>query len=131
MTEEEKRNVENAKRYIELYNTDIDRYVRECYTPDCTVYGMGAVAPANTEDWLKLEQAIHAAAPKRYMRLEHMHVSGAVVILEITLLDPDKGDDWSIPFVAVLTMRDGKIVLDRTYADFTNWPGRETFVNYG
>ena len=131
MTEEEQRNIENAKRYIELYNTDIDRYVRECYTPDCTVYGMGAVAPANTEDWLQLEQAIHAAAPKRYMRLEHMHVSGDVVILEVTLLDPDKGDDWSIPFVAVLTMRDGKIVLDRTYADFTDWPGRKTFGNYG
>ncbi len=54
MTEEEQRNIENAKRYIELYNTDIDRYVRECFNPDFTVYGMGAVAPSISEDCLQI-----------------------------------------------------------------------------
>ncbi len=129
MTEQEQRNVETAKRYIELYNNDIERFVPECYTPDCKVYGMGAVAPADADQFLQLERAVLAAAPKRYMRLEHMHVSGDVVTLEVTLLDPDAGEDWAIPFVAVLVMRDGKIAIDRTYADYTNWPGLEAFAN--
>jgi ketosteroid isomerase-like protein len=67
--------------------------------------------------------AVLKAAPKRYMRLEHMHGSGDVVTNEVTLLDPNAGGDWSIPFVAVLVMRDGKIAIDRTYANYTDWPG--------
>ena len=37
MTEQERRNIKTAERYIELYNNDIERFVSECYTPDCTV----------------------------------------------------------------------------------------------
>ena len=51
--------------------------------------------------------------------------------LEVTLLDPEMGEDWAMPFVAVLVMRDGKISIDRTYADYINWPGLATFANRG
>jgi len=131
MTENERRNIETAKRYIELYNNDIERFVPECYTPDCTIYAMGAGVVEGPEQFLLVERAVLDAAPKRYMRLEHMHASGDVVTNEVTLLDPDAGDDWAIPFVAVLTMRDGKIAIDRTYADYTNWPGLAAFANMG
>ena len=93
MTEQEQRNIETAKLYIELYNTDIDRFVPECYTPDCTVYAMGAGKLEGAEQFLAVEKAVLAAAPKRYMQLDHMHASGDVVTNEVTLLDPDKGDD--------------------------------------
>jgi hypothetical protein len=39
------------------------------------------------------------------------------------LLDPDRGDEWRLPFCAVLTWRDGKVVRDNTYADMSRWPG--------
>jgi len=66
------------------------------------------------------------------MRLEDMQASGVdVATVEVTLLDPEMGEDWTIPFVAVLVMRDGKISIDRTCADYTNWPGLSTFGNRG
>jgi ketosteroid isomerase-like protein len=108
-----------------------ERFVPECYTPDCKVYAMGAGMVEGAEQFLQVESAVLAAAPKRYMRFEHMHASGDVVTVEVTLLDPDAGEDWAIPFVAVLTMRDGKIAIDRSYADYTNWPGLEAFANLG
>ena len=131
MTDEEQRNLETAKRYIELYSNDIERFVPECYTPDCAVHAMGAGVIKGAELFLQVERSVLAAAPKRYMRLDHLHASGDVVTVEATLLDPDAGDDWAIPFVAVLTMRDGKIAIDRTYADYTNWPGLAAFANKG
>lgn len=39
------------------------------------------------------------------------------------LLNPEKGPDWQLLFCAVLTCHDGKIATDRTYADYTEWPG--------
>ncbi len=131
MTEQERRNIKTAERYIELYNNDIERFVPECYTPDCTVYAMGSGVIEGPEQFLQVERAVLAAAPKRYMRLEHLHASGDVVTVEVTLLDPDAGEDWTIPFVAVLAMRDGKIAIDRSYADYTNWPGLDAFANLG
>ena len=46
-----------------------------------------------------------------------------MVVVEAVLVDADKGADWKIPFCAVLTFTDGKIVSDQTYADFSKWPG--------
>jgi ketosteroid isomerase-like protein len=63
------------------------------------------------------------AAPKRRMRVDRTHVVGNVVVVEAVLIDPDKGPGWQTPFCAVLTFRDGKIITDRTYLDFTKWPG--------
>ncbi len=131
MTEQVQRNIETAKRYIELYNSDVARLISECYTPDCTVYAMGAGVLEGAEQFLQVELAIVEAAPKRYFRLDHMHASGDMVTNEVTLLDPDAGDDWSIPMAAVFTLRDGKIAIDRSYADYTNWPGLAAFANQG
>ena len=50
------------------------------------------------------------------------HLS-AFVVVEAVLVDPDKGSDWKIPFCAVLKTRDGRIVRDDTYGDFSKWPG--------
>ena len=123
MTEEEKRNLDTAQRYVELYNHDIERFVPDCYTADCKVYVMGLSVIDTPVQFLEVERTVLRAAPKRYMRLEHTHISGDTVTLEVTLLNPDAGADWALPFVAVLTMRDGKIAVDRSYADWSRWPG--------
>jgi hypothetical protein len=43
MTYQEQRNIEAAKLFIELYNTDIDRLVHECYTANIGVGSRTAV----------------------------------------------------------------------------------------
>jgi hypothetical protein len=120
MTTEEKRNLEVAKRYEELYNTDIERFVHECYTPDCEVNG-GMIR--GYEQFVQIERNVLRAAPKRKMRVARTYTAGNAVIVEAVLLDPDKGPAWQLPFCAVLTCRDGKIATDWTYAEFAKWPG--------
>ena len=71
----------------------------------------------------KVEEIVSKAAPRRFIRVNHRHEADNVIVVEATLLDPDKGDDWQIPFVAVLNFENGKIAIDRTYADWRNWPG--------
>lgn len=119
----ERRNLDTAHRYIELYNEDIERFVPECYTGDCRVIASGAGVIEGPEAFLEVERKVLEVAPKRRMRLDHEHVTGDTVVLEITLLNPDAGEDWSLPFVTILTMRDGKIAVDTNYADWSRWPG--------
>ncbi len=123
MNAQERRNLDTAHRYIELYNNDIERFVPECYTDDCRVIASGAGVIEGPEMFLEVERAVLTAAPNRRMRLDHEHVTDDTVTLEITLLNPDAGDDWELPFVTILTMRDGKIAVDTNYADWSRWPG--------
>ena len=41
MTDAQIKNLEVATRYVELYNTDPERFVRECYHTDYQVGAMG------------------------------------------------------------------------------------------
>jgi len=120
MTSEEQRTLAAAKLYEDLYNSDIKRFVRECYTPDCEVNG-GFIR--GHEQFIQVEENVLRAAPKRKMRVDRHHVTGNVAVVEAVLLDPDQGADWNLPFCAVLTCRDGKIASDWTYAEFSKWPG--------
>ena len=123
MTPVEQRNLDTAHRYIELYNNDIERFVPECYTADCRVIASGAGVIEGPEMLLDVERRVLEAAPNRRMRLDHAHVAGDTVTLEITLLNPDAGDAWALPFVTILTLRDGKIALDTNCADWSRWRG--------
>ena len=117
---EEERNLTVSRLYEELYNSDIERFVTECYTTDCVVNG-GFIR--GHEQFIQVERDVLAAAPKRKMRVDRRHVTGKVVVVEAVLLDPEQGDDWNLPFCAILTCRDGKTAADWTYADFSKWPG--------
>jgi ketosteroid isomerase-like protein len=123
MTPEEQRNLDTARRYEALYNADIDRFVREVYTADCTVYCMGGPTIHSADALLEVEHIVLRAAPDRRMRVDHYHAAGECVIVEAVITDPARGADWSLPFVAVLTCRDGKIHVDRSYAEWPRWPG--------
>jgi ketosteroid isomerase-like protein len=106
-------------RWAETYNTDVERMITELYAPDCTFSGV----QLGHEKLRKFELRVLAAAPRRTIRVEQTHSVGDVVTVEGVLLDPDRGDEWRLPFCAVLTWRDGKIVRDNTYADMSRWPG--------
>ena len=83
----EQRNLEFAARYELLYNTDIDRFVREVYAADCVVNCMGGPTIRGTDDFLKVEQTVFKAAPQRRMRVVHRHASGDAVVVEAVVTD--------------------------------------------
>lgn len=114
-------NLALAEGWADAFNNDVERLITDYYDPDCTFLG----ARMGHERLLKFERRVLAAAPRRTSRVENMHAVGDVVVVEGTLLDPDRGDDWTLPFCAVLTWRDGKVVSDNTYADFSRWPGMQ------
>jgi hypothetical protein len=119
MDDRTKANVGLVERWAHLFNTDVDRLITDVYAPDCLV---GGVALGH-ERLRRFEQRVLAAAPRRSIRVERTHAVGDVVTVEAVLLDPDRGTDWALPFCAVLTWRDGKVVSDNTYADMSRWPG--------
>ena len=108
-----------VEQWAEAFNNDVDRLIDELYAPDCTFLGV----ELGPERLRKFERRVLAAAPRRTARIERAHTAGDVVTVEGTLLDPDRGDDWHLPFCAVLTWREGKVVSDNTYADMSQWPG--------
>ena len=118
MTIEEEHNIALARLYEETYNDDIKRFVYECYSPDCALNDV----TLGHQKFMELEERVLKAAPKRKMRVAARHASGNVVVVQAVLLDPDQGPKWKIPFCAVLTCRDGKIVSDWTYFN-GKWPG--------
>lgn len=125
MSEKANKDLEIARRYVDLYNTDPERFVRECYHTDYKVGAMGLGWYDGIEKFIEIEKAVLRAAPGRRMRVDRMHATDDVVVVEAVVTDPARGGDWELPFVAVLEMRGDKIAVDRTYADFRDWPGLE------
>jgi ketosteroid isomerase-like protein len=111
--------VAKVRDWEETFNHDIERMVNELYAPDANLGGV-VMGP---EKFLKFEKRVLAAAPKREMRITQTHVAGDTVTVEAILVDADRGADWKIPFCAVLTFANGRIVRDQTYAEFSKWPG--------
>jgi len=124
---EEQHNLDIVRRWIDAYNTDVERMVREFYAPDLVVRTMGAGTYTGTDRFLEIERAVLKAAPKRRVRIDHLHATGHVVVAELMLLNPDMGDDWQLPLAAVLEFENGKIKRDRSYhnigSSFPLWPG--------
>ena len=117
-------NLALVRRYEQTYNADIESFVRDCYSEDCVVSMGGGAELHGQEHFLAVERRVLQAAPRRRMRILRTHEAGdgEVVVAEAELVDPDQGDDWRLPFCAVLTCRDGRIAADWTYADYSRWP---------
>jgi limonene-1,2-epoxide hydrolase len=123
MTNAQQKNLEVATRYVDLYNTDPERFVRECYHTDYKVGAMGLGWYDGMDKFIEVEKAVWSAAPNRRMRIVQMHPTETAVIVEAVIVDTSRGADWELPFCAVLEIRGDKIAVDRTYADFKTWPG--------
>ena len=127
LTPEEEKNLEIVREWIDAYNTDVVRMVRDYYHPDLVVKTMGAGTYTGTDHFTDIEIAVQEAAPNRRVRIDHLHAAGNVVVAELVLLNPDMGDDWELPLAAVLEFEDGKIKSDRSYhnigSEYPLWPG--------
>ena len=88
---------------------------------------MGAGTYTGTDHFLEIERAVLKAAPKRRVRIDHLHATGNVVVAELVLLNPEMGETWQLPLAAVLEFENGKIKRDRSYhnlgSTFPVWPG--------
>ncbi|MFT4584061.1 MAG: hypothetical protein ACI915_000897 [Gammaproteobacteria bacterium] len=120
---EQERNLKLSEEWERLYNEDADRMATQCYAMEAEIEAMGLAKIEGQAALREVEKVVDKAAPNRFMRATQRHTCGATVIVESVLYDPDKGDDWKIPFIAVLTCKDGRIVSDRTYANWADWPG--------
>jgi ketosteroid isomerase-like protein len=123
MTEEEKRNLAAAERWARLYNEDVHRMVDECYAADAEIHVVGQMSFRSGETFHRAEENVLKAAPRRIAHVERTIARGDTVVVEAVLRDPDRGGGWQTSWCAILTFRDGKIVLDHTYLDHTVWPG--------
>jgi len=110
---------ELVERWAEAFNTDVDRLIDELYAPDCEFLGV----QLGHDRLRKFEHRVLAAAPRRAVRVDATHEAGDVVTVEGVLVDPDRGAEWTLPFCAVLTWRDGRVARDNTYTDMSRWPG--------
>lgn len=128
MTEQQQQNLAVATRYVELYNTDPERFVRECYHPDYKVGAMGLGWYDGIDKFIEVEKSVLRAAPQRRMRVVHMHATDNAVVVEAVIVNTGRGAAWELPFCAVLEIRGDKIAIDRTYADFKTWPGLDNVI---
>ena len=120
----EETNLAAVRQWMDNYNNDPHRMVRESYTEDCTAEAMGLLLIEGRKQFLEVEDAVMEVAPGRRARIVHMHSAGDTVIVEAILnYTKDGGEEIETPWCAVLTLKDGKIVTDRTYLDRTLWPG--------
>ena len=128
MTDPRSQNLAVAARYVELYNADPERFVRECYHPDYKVGVMGIGWYDGIDKFIEVENAVLRAAPQRRMRVVHLHATDTTVVVEAVIVDASRGPEWELPFCAVLEIRGDKIAVDRTYADFKTWPGLDSVL---
>lgn len=121
-SEHERGLLDVVRRYEHYYNTDVEKLVLEVYAPGVDLYMTGGEVHGQ-DPFLAVERAILAAAPRRRMHIDRVHVCGEqTVVLEAVILDDARPDFFS-PFCAVLTIRDGRIVEDHSYLDPAQWPG--------
>ncbi|MCW5695558.1 MAG: nuclear transport factor 2 family protein [Bauldia sp.] len=131
-TQQEKDNIQVVHRWLDLYNNDAERLVREIYASDTVVKTMGAGTYTGTDHFLQIERDVLKAAPRRKFRLNHVHADGNTCIVEVTLLNPDDkrfGDKYELHMAAIMEIENGQIKRDRSYhnigSEYPLWPGLE------
>lgn len=116
-------NLRAVDRWQDLYNNQGARFVDECYTSDVTLDCPGALLIHGRETFRAIEDAVCDEAPRRWFRIDRTIAQDDVVVVQATLYDPDRGDDFETRFCAVLTFDDqGLVTNDTTYLDPARWP---------
>jgi ketosteroid isomerase-like protein len=118
----EERNLAAVERWAELYNTDVERMVRECYAPDCLIDVKNGISFQGHETFAAIELGVERQAPRRRGTIVRAFASGDTVTVQGLLTDEDRGPDFRSEYCAVLTLRDGLIVHDQSYLDLRVWP---------
>jgi ketosteroid isomerase-like protein len=121
-TDTERRNLATVQRWAELYNTDVERMVRECYAADCVVEVKNGISFRGHDTFVAVELGVERVAPHRRGALVGVIAAGDTVVVHGKLTDPDRGADFASLYCAVLTFADGLIVHDESYLDLRVWP---------
>jgi hypothetical protein len=128
-TDAQRKLLELVKRWIETYNNEGENFVRVCYSPDAHILLPGGEVRGH-EQYLKIEEAVLGACPKRKLRLDRVRFSDEdTAIVEGVLLDDARPDFYS-PFCCILTARDGKFVEEHAYINPGQWPGLDAAAAY-
>lgn len=117
------------QRWHDLYNSDdVDAFVLQTYAKDANVWFTGASAHGH-DQFLSVERGVKRGCPGRHMRIDHIHfLDDQRAVVEAVVLDHAR-PDFSSPWIAILTIENGKVVNDRTYLDPANWPGIDQVVD--
>jgi ketosteroid isomerase-like protein len=121
-TDTERRNLATVERWAELYNSDVERMVRECYAPVCVVEVKNGITFRGHDTFAAIELGVHRVAPRRRAEVLGTVAAGDTVVVHGLLTDPDRGADFASRYCAVLTFRDGLIARDESYLDLRVWP---------
>lgn len=118
-----------VRRWEETYNSDVERLVLECYAPDAHLcFNMAEVR--GHAQLMRVVKGVLGACPTRRMRVDRVRFSGDdTAIVEAVVLDDARPDFFS-PFCAILRVKHGRIVEDRTYLEPTRWPGLEGAIEH-
>ena len=118
-----------VERWIDLFNRDVFRMVDECYAEDAEIEIAGA-GMKGREALRMTEADVLKAAPDRRAEIETVLVQGDQVAVEGVMLGAEAatGRRFAVPFAAFLTVRNGRIVRDRTYFDRMAWPSARAMV---
>jgi len=110
---------------MDLYNTDVHRMIDDIYAPEFAVVCPGLLEITDRKHFHEAEAVVLKACPDRRFRIENSLVIGDQVVVECVLSGTDQasGQKWESPWCAILTIRNGKVALDRSYVDHTRWPG--------
>ena len=73
-TDAQRKLLELVKRWIDTYNDEGKKFVLVCYAPDAHILLPGCEALGH-EQYLKIEQAVLDACPKRKLRLDRVRFS--------------------------------------------------------
>ncbi|OAI39212.1 hypothetical protein AYO38_01740 [bacterium SCGC AG-212-C10] len=118
MSSEQERNLAVVQHWVDTYNDDVERMVDECYAPDCAVQNMATGQVYHGREELRtLERQISARAPGRRMIVSRMLAAGDAVVVEVEATGfEDRPDQPRLAACIVLTLKDGLIISDHTYA---------------
>jgi hypothetical protein len=71
VTSTEERNLAAIERWAELYNTDAERMVRECYAPDCLIDVKNGISFRGHDTFAAIEVGVERQAPRRRGAIVH------------------------------------------------------------
>lgn len=108
-------------RYIQLYNTDHVRFIKEVYAPDVVVRAYDMIETQNTftgrdRSQQALEQ-VKKSLPNSKIKVNESWLSDELIVYDAELIDEARAG-WSFPFMHFLEVKDGRITRDWRYGEY-------------
>jgi cyclopropane fatty-acyl-phospholipid synthase-like methyltransferase/ketosteroid isomerase-like protein len=114
-------NLAAVKKWAELFNTDPQRMIDECYAPDADILAPEELHITDAETFHEMEKAALEAMPDRKSEIRHTFALGDTVVIEGLMTGTNRGNGrpLSVRWCSILVFEDGLIKNDRTYLDWS------------